>query len=291
MSDELADSRLRKLKLEIALLEWRNSGFGRLTRLTAIFTVIVTLITVFATLLGWGWDRFRERQLRARELSERIENQYRSNIQQLLRYPKDENQTIPSVIFVFDDISNLLQHYSPEEVANRRLTIGTWLAELRTSSEFDLGKSRNAEFDNAVLKFCSYCSEAAVKNPKYSKIMLEKYTVALAPFHKDDEKFKNVYKKPGTDSFTVSRTAESVEKEGFTVKLRPFATMVRAYELHLALLNKAIQENPKDSDALKAAIDKYTCDFFLATQNPTLTKNIFNINDDEMNARMTKCIQ
>lgn len=290
MSDELTESRLRKLKLEIALLEWRNSRFGRLTRLTAVFTVIVTVITVFATLLGWGWDRFRERQLRAQELSERLENQYRSNIQQLLRYPKDENQTIPSVIFVFDDISNLLQHYSPEELANRRLMIGTWLAELRTSSEFDLGESRNVEFDYAVLKFCSYCSEAVVKNPRYLKIMLEKYSVALAPFHQDDDKFKSVYKIPGTDSFNVFRTLESIEKQGFTIKLRPFATMVRAYELHLALLNKSIQENPKD-DALKVALNRYTCDFFLATQNPTLTKNIFNVNDDEMNARMAKCIQ
>lgn len=291
MSDESAICERRKVRLEIALLEWQNSRLGRLTQLTAIFTVAVTILTVFATLIGWGFDRISERQLRERELSERTENQYRSDIQLLLRYPIDESQTIPYVIFIVNDLSALLRDYSGEEASRRKLEIGTLLAELKISSDFDLGKPRNAEFDFATLKFCDSCSEATVNAPRYTKAMLEKYATALAPFHKEDEDFKKVYKIEGTDTFTIFRTLESLEKSGFKMKLRQFVTMVRAYELHLGSLTKALQKDAKDSDGLKNALGKYTCDFNLATQNRILTKQVFHVDDQELDTRMDKCIK
>ena len=282
----MAESSLRKLRLEIASLEWQNSRLGVLSKSTTLITIVITLATVIATLIGWGLDRAKEREIRTRELAERTENRYRSTVQQLIRYPLDQNQTTASVIFTLKDLSNILETgYSGDELTKRRLEAGSLLSELVKSNEFDLTKVRNVEFDYAALKYCSLYTETLLMEPKYTRVILERYARALKSFSGEDPIIKTVVKVPDAED----KYKSTIPTADFSQRLRPFVIMLRNYELHVGLLNRNIQESGGNADERKLEVIRATCDFYKSTVNVPLTLGVFKIDETELNARLVKC--
>ena len=286
-NDEMSESQLQKLKLEIMSLEW-NARWGRFTTL---ITVSITVATLIAAAVGWGYDRYKERDLRSRELRQQTDNRYNSDLAQLLRFPTEESQTIPEVILLFDDLSNLIATaYGERGQGERGMKVGILISELVKSSEFDLTKPRNVEFDKAALAFCPFYLEALINNPKFTKVILQKYAVALEPFHRENINFTYVRKEPGPEgAYVLTKPSDKFEKEGFTPKLRTFATMVNAYEKHIELLNKSIGRDPANAETLKKDRESAFCSFYTSTQNTLLTKTVFQINDEELNANLPLC--
>jgi hypothetical protein len=285
-----AESEVRKLKLEIRCLEWQNSGWGRFTTLV---TILITVATLVAAAIGWGYDRFKERELRTKELRQQIDNRYNSGVAQLLRFPTEQSQTIPAAILVFNDLSNLIATaYEESDKHKRKNEWGILIAELVASSEFDLANPRNVEFDKAALTSCQPYSETLINNPRFTRTILQKYTVALEPFHREDPNFSGVIKADGPEgTYVLTKSLEKFKVEGFTPKLRTFATMAKVYELHLELLKKSIEQNAEDTGTLRKDFENALCTFSAGTQNSSLTKAVFHIKDDELKTALGKCFQ
>jgi hypothetical protein len=280
----VAESEREKLRLEIQSLKRQNGLLSRLTQFATVFTVLATLLTVVATCFSvWtAWDKFvsdknKETELRQRELAERTERQFRATLQQLVQYPIDDRQTISSAVFNFRDIRNVVENgYEGDELQRRRDEVGFLLTQLTRSPEFDLGRTRNAEYDRKAMLYCDYYMARLVSEPGENLDVISKYKDALLSARRADPRYySSVTVSPG-DIFTEAVPPKNAQEKAQLISL------FHGYEKHVELLVRSLREaeaGQKGTDAVdvRRKINTAFCWFYGATQNPVLTKSIFGV--------------
>jgi hypothetical protein len=284
-----AGSEREKLALEIQSLKRQNGLLSRLTQFATIFTVLATLLTVVATCFSvWtAWDKFvtdknKETKLRQRELDERTERQFRATLQQLVQYPIDDKQTISSAVFNFRDIRNVVEKgYEGDELKRRREEVGFLLTQLTRSPEFDLTRTRNAEYDRKAMLYCDYYLAQLVDRPGENLDVISKYKDALLSARQANPRYYASLTVSPEDIFTEAVPARDAQEKA------QFISLFHGYRKHVELLvssRKAAEAGQKGLDAVdvKRKINSAFCWFYGATQNPMLTTSIFGVGPEQV---------
>ena len=288
--DATADAEQRKLDLEIQSLKWQNGLVYRLSQFATIFTILATLVTVFAT--GFGiWtayhklvtDKNKEAEIKKKEVTERTNTQYRSELNQLLQYPIDEKQTQPVATFLFRDLRDVIKNgYEGKEREERSNEVGFLLAQLVKSPEFNLEKPRNAEFDRKAMNYCDYYAEYLLKNPNDNMDIISKYKSNLATLHDNDRNYYESIAVAPNNIFI--ETAPSKDQSRFF----QFTSLFHGYKKHVHLLNQTLLDDPRNED-VKSQLNLTFCWFYGATKNIQLTKDIYSLEENEISVQWNRC--
>jgi hypothetical protein len=285
---QISEAQLQKLELEITSLRWQNSILGRLNQLATIVTVFATIVTIAATLFGlWqGYETFvankqKENDLKARELTEGNNRQYRSELQQLIQYPSDPTQTIPSAVFLLQDIQDVIENGykdNQEGLQKRRDQVGFLLAQLIRSPGYDFNSDRNVEFDRKAMNYSDYYANYLINHPGENMDIISRYTPLLESISDSDPKFYMAVVRDADDTFHEVNRKPAKDVKKFFI----FTLLFHGINKHVELLNKSPQNNQQDIDALQRNKQHALCLYYNATQNRVLTKNIFNVSDGEL---------
>lgn len=280
----ISEAQLRKLNLEISNLKWQSSWVSRLAQFATVFTIAATLFGVWQGYSKYITDKQKDRELKDKELVERTNNQYRSNLQQLILYPIDEKQTIPSAIFLLNDLQAVTQNgFEGAELQRRQNEIGTLLIELVQSSQFDLNKDRNVEFDRTAMRTCKYYSEALIRDFAENPLILSKYAAALELIHNNNKSYESIVINPNGSFVWPS----SLIKDDPT--LRHFMNLVWAYREHIVIHKKSIDMYPDKAEIIKENLNQAWCDFYLRTNNKSLTKYVIDFDDNKLEWELQFC--
>jgi hypothetical protein len=265
-----ADLRQQKLKQELSSQKWQNSRIGRLAQFGAIITVIVAVVGLLITYLKFTDERSKDRELREKELVERNTNQYRADIQQLVQFTNDEKQTTPSLIFLFQDLREIVESTKdPTELSKRRESVANLIVNLIKSTGFDLQKSRNVEFDFKAMSYCEYYSNLLRNEPDINLDILSKYKDALVSLASNNQGcYKSVVIR--SDGYIFGDNCSS---EG--IRLDQFIDSFYAYQKHVEVLKESVKGKPQDAST-KDSLQRAFCWFYQSTKNKALAKNIFD---------------
>jgi len=129
-SDLISEAQLKKLELEIEDLERKKANEKVLKRILTAIPTILPAITIILAILGF-WDGYRRYQneqeqrriVEKQQQIDRLQNQLRSDYQELLGITTSENQTVSRASFLLEDMNSLIQRLEslePKENSFRR---------------------------------------------------------------------------------------------------------------------------------------------------------------------------
>lgn len=279
----IAAAQLCKVKLEIASLKWQNSWIGRLAQFATIITICATLVTIFATVFGLISERQKDRDLRTRELRERIATQYRSDIEQLLQYPTEDKQTITYVIFLLNDLEALIKTTSELKelsqtdlesgIKQQELAIADLLSNLTTSTKFDYNQPRNVEFDLRCLDHWeAYKTILREQKTQNNVDIIGKYAAALETLYKEDPVYVGTVDLISPYVFQPASESKFTQNYNKTIQ---FADLYFGFNEHVELLRERLRKSPGDEENVKN-IELAHQVFSESTHNQCLTQKIFH---------------
>jgi len=274
---EKATAEIQKLKLEIKALEWENSLLGRVLRLAGLLTIIATVVTIIATGVGVGVgfmkfvdDRQKDRDLRGKELTERTTNQYRSDLEQLIGYPVNPKQTVSSASFLFQDLHDLVEKGFDEGQRDQyRIQIGSLLAQIVRSDDYDLSVMRNLEFDRKAMFYCDYYKRFLKEHPGQNGTILSKYSFVLASMHDENPKYYQAITSEPNFLFSAPKKGHG--------KFGPFVHLFQGYQEHLNLFDEAIHQDGSKNSEIQDSKRQAACWFYASTKNDQLTETLLGI--------------
>jgi hypothetical protein len=279
---QTAQAQLSKLKLEISSLKWQNSWISRLAQFAAILTITATLVTVFVTVFGLISERSKDRELRAKDLEERISKQYRTDVEHLLEYPSEEKQTIPYIVFLLNDLKSLIRASAgvkelkgeqfDSEIKKEELVVADLISKLTTSTKFDFDKPRDVEFDLRCLdNWEAYKILLRDQRPQNNLDVLGKYAAALERLYKEDPVYVGQVYSGSADVFCP--VAESKFTKDYSKTIQ-FADLYYGFSDHVNLLKERLEQKPDDEENKKNIRRAY--ELLEVIHNPCLSKQIFD---------------
>ncbi len=281
---EIEPEKRRKLFLESESLRWQTTLIYRASQFATIFTIFATLFGVYEAYDKLVTDKRTEVEQRSKESTERTTALFRANLQSLLQYPIDKNQTISQAVFELRDLTNVVENgFKGDEAAQKRKReeVGSLLAQLIRSPEFDLKQTRNTDFDRKAMdkENSEFYANYLISNPIENRDILSKYKAVLADVHDRDfdycEKFLVDPEDPA--AFIESKVSKD------QAKFFQYAYLFHAYKKHVDLL--AQSSDPHIRENLNLAY----CWFWGATRNPSLTKAIFGGTDQQVTQKSASC--
>ena len=286
--------RRRKLDLEVQALQWQNGLVYKLGQYATIVTILATVATICATGLGvyiaynnFARDREHEAALKQKELAEKTDSQYRTELRELFKYPVEEGRTISEAVFLFRDLGDVIENgYKGDDAMRQRKgkEVGFLLTQLVRSPDFDLSKTRNVNFDSKALDNSTYYRDHLIQSPGDSRDILTKYKWALWKLHDSDKSYYEGFSVNPEDptAFTVPHDPKTQDK------FYQYVYLYQAYKKHVWLLGKAAEASPGD-EQLQRYLGESFCWFYGATQNKSLTIGIFGGDADMVLWRWRQC--
>jgi hypothetical protein len=114
--DLLSFKQIEKLKLEIEILSKKNK---KIEKFSPLFPLLATFVTLVALVIGFWQFQRQQKSLQDKTTSERqheratqLQNQLRSDVNEILRFAQDKTQTISMVSFLLDDMKILIESAS-----------------------------------------------------------------------------------------------------------------------------------------------------------------------------------
>ena len=196
-------------------------------------------------------EKERERILRQEELKERLESQYRSDLQELLQFAGNKSMSIPQAAFLLEDLTRLTVNDGHKRQAVTKLLVRL------IESECDFDQPRDVEFGTVALEYWKGYSKYLQENYETHSFLVYKYFPALRSLHGQDPKyFETIAWEPGFGFRVAHYTAEA--------KFVHFERLVRGFVKHFELL----RDRPKAAEDAKA-------NFVEALNNPRLADALF----------------
>jgi hypothetical protein len=278
----------RKLFYESESLRWQTTLIYRASQFATIFTIFATLFGVYEAYDKLISDKRTEVEQRRKESTERTNAQFRSDLQSLLQYPIDKNQTISQAVFLLRDLTNVVESGfkgDDKEQAEKREQVGSLLAHLIRSPELDLRLTRNTDFDRkAMVKENSeFYANYLINNPMENRDILSKYKAVLADVHDNDPEYCEKFMVDPEDQTAFIENKASKDQ----TKFFQYAYLFQAYEMHVELLNRSadLKVDPHAKDYLDLAF----CWFWNATKNASLIRAIFGGTDAQIKKKSGIC--
>ena len=188
-TEEKEQLELKKLRLEIESLQGRNA---KGMRLLPFMPLITTLVAVAG--LWFGVVRFFGEQRQVRIL--RSEGQIRTNIDQILSFPNNEQLSVSRVLFLLADLRDLVQR-DPEEIQK----ITNILAELIQQSDFD--KLRDIRLSVTVFEQWPEYLQKIRTDPVAQNRVTYKYYQAFRHLHDEDPEYFETLNLDANSNFVV----------------------------------------------------------------------------------------
>jgi hypothetical protein len=317
VADKIADAECRKLQLEIENLIATNSKLeleiGRFKskknfgdKLAPYIPVITVIIAVAGFL--WGIYQFhyqeaerqksadvqkqRENDIRERDLAQRIDSQYRTDLTQLLQFPTDDKLTIPVAIFLLTDLNHLIENELPEkEKEQKKKQLGKMIYDMLMQMEFDFSKNRTVEFDIAAMNYCPAYEAFLESEPKFHRQMMSSnYRKALDSIHKQDAGFiKSII--IAEDEPDYLRVIVPSRKEGLFER---FLILVKGYKSHVDFMKKRVITSGQISQEGFMKVEilyRSFCWFYAATENEDITREVLGLNVNDIRAIWKTCAE
>lgn len=283
-------TRQQKLNLELKTLLWQTGRVFKLSQFAIIFSILATVVTVFATTYGIWTSYRKDTEIKAKEIRERTDTLYRAEIQRLIQYPIDPKVTISDAVFLFRDLGDVVKNgYEEGEKQNRQKEeIGLLLSQLINSPDVDLAVTRNVEFDRKAITNSEFYRAYLVGNPKYNRDIISKYKSVLKALHKEDPDYVIQPDEQNQEIFIEINPAGKGTKD--QTKFFQYVYIFWAYKAHVELLT----ETMKNLELAKEARDYYDrsfCWFYGATENIPLTIKIYEGDPGRVAWRWERCIK
>ena len=276
MSTELKDDNLKqsfeaaqleKLNLEILALKKKSPWRETLLQLLPAVTVFLALAGFF-----YGLYQSREAEKKSR-LAEhagqmlKIQEQIRSDLEQIVQFPTDKKQTVSRVSFLLLDLDNLLKPNlsDAESIAKDRRRISDLLAQL-ISDDTNLSERRNVGFALTVAKRWGDYGEGLKANQNLLQNILSNHCDALEGLYKKAPEYFGQFKY--TDQTRSEIDEPDVKPLPDAAIARHFEDIVGSYARHLELI--------QDPNSKQLAIKH----FQVATCNRDLTQQEFGTSFD-----------
>lgn len=239
--DLLSFKQIEKLNLEIASLQ---NKIERLEKYSPLFPLVGSLLTVVA--LVFGFYQFRTQQ--QREFAAQSQNQLRSDVDQILRFAHDENQTISMVSFLLDDMKGLID--SASAGSDKKLADALKGSERRVTEALVEQIVYDADFEDSPRNVV-FASKIVTKWKDYQNYLKEdgqlvtlrrivqNYVNAMRDFRKNNASYlQQVSYNEGTQRFNVG------ENRILWLRLNFLMT---GFKQHLQFLGKGQEEFKRKS--------------------------------------------
>lgn len=254
---------LEKLRIEVRQLKkkpwWLDSVVHLLPIVAALVSVAAFVFTAYQYIAAQG----KARQAAQIEQQFKLEAQARTNLEQIIQFPKEEKYTVTQIEFLLVDLDRLQRllektsDYSREYAGHRRTT--THIIANLINRDMDFRKSRNVDFATAVLVNWEDYKTFLNENTGYVETILAlKEDVLTEMWREAPDYFQRI---------TFDQTEQIYhEPPGILSKrsqFREFEKLMRSFHEHLKLLSD------------QKTKDKRIKMFQAAICNPTLTEQVF----------------
>jgi hypothetical protein len=274
-------SKQEKVRLEVKTLLWQTGRVYRLSQFAVIFSILATLVTIFATAYGIWTSYVKDNETRVKERTDRTDGLYRTGVQHLIRFPVDEKITISDAVFTLRDLEDVVNNNYDDETKRERQRheVGFLLAQLINSPELDLGVSRNVELDRKAMDQSTFYRNYLAQNPKFNRDIISKYKNILSSVHDRAPCYAMI---PDPEKKEYFREMECRNGEPEPTFLQ-YVGLFYAYKSHVAILNETQGKYPDVAEEARVYRDTSFCWFFKATRNPPLTIEIFGGTPEQVN--------
>lgn len=254
---EIAQSQLRKLKLEIKNLDSGSNWESRITRLIPLVTALISIGGFL-----WGINVYLKQQERDRvtkelERTSSDQKQYSAGYEQLLQFSSNQNMTVAQVLFLRQRLYSLIDSIYPPnpegqpspENLSEKARLQTAIYNL-INKDCDFTQTRQVQFEIAALHNWDDYHKTLEGGRNTS--LLSKYLQALR-----DLKSKN----PGyLESLREINYDEDADPQA--PLMEPYRSVIEGFSCHLNLLTP--EQRTKAIEG-----------FSRATNNPLLTADLF----------------
>jgi hypothetical protein len=274
-------SKQEKVKLEVKTLLWQTGRVYRLSQFAVIFSILATLVTIFAT--GYGmWSSYtKENETRVKERTDRTDGLYRTALERLIQFPVEPKLTISDAVFTLRDLEDVVTHNYDDEKKRERQKheVGFLLAQLMNSPEVDLSVSRNVELDRKAMDQSSFYRDYLTRNPKFNRDIISKYKNVLSSVH-DRAPCYSMVPDPNNKEVFIESECKNGEPEPTFLQ---YVSLYYGYKSHVAILGETLDKFPDVSQEAQSYRDMSFCWFLKATRNVPLTVEIFGGTREQVN--------
>jgi hypothetical protein len=280
-----------KLQLELDNLRWQTGRIYRLSQFAVIFSVLATIVTIFATTYGIWSSYKKDIENKRKELTQRTDTLYRSEIEKLIQYPIEPKTTISEAVFLMRDLEDVVNnsYEDAQKLKRQKEEVGLLLTQLMASPDFDLSVTRNIEFDRKALRHSQFYSDYLTDNPNYNRDILSKYKSVLVALHDEDPNYSVVPDENKEEVFLEKSADGKVTKK--QEKFFQYIYIYYAYKAHVALLNDTIAKNPDKSAEAEVYLGLSFCWFYDATKNEGLIRKIYGGTPEMVEWRWQQCFK
>ncbi len=279
----------KKLDLEVKTLIWQTGRVYRLSQFAIIFSIIATLVTVFATCYGLWTSYTKDIENKKKEFTERTDTLYRTQIQRLIQYPVEPKTTISDAVFLFRDLEEVTTN-GYEEIGKRdrqKKELGLLLTQLVKSPDFDLLLTRNIEFDREAMFHSEAYREYLVLDINSNMTIISKYQAALKEIQETYPKYSIIPDEKNDTMFYESNPpAEAVKRQKAFMQ---YSYIFYAFQAHVQLMNKTMETRRELKEAAEEYLGNSFCLFYGTTLNVPLTRKIYGGDADMMEWRLQQC--
>jgi hypothetical protein len=277
-NEAIALAELQKLNLEIEHLRNKSKWSDRIAPFTNLLSII---IAVFGFLFGIYqfqkqqqamnqqliFEQEKHRLALDREHETKLQDQIRSDVEQLLQFPKEKDLTLSKVAFLLSDLKNGIENKyrgrADAATATKETVreISTMLS-MAVVNECDFDEDRNVRFLAALMNQWIDYEDYLKEDTDEIEFLLDKYAEAINRIYKADPAvIRHVSYEADHEIFNYVEGAGKLDyatRAHFQALVMGFA---RAYDL---------LKDKKASEWLAIKFQASTC-------NPTLTKQLLEI--------------
>ncbi len=275
LETEKLDLEIEKLNHEIENLRKKNKWESITPLVLPILSVLTVVVSVVG--LGLGFRQFQDQQsslqTRAREERERertrqIQNQLRSDVDEISRFTQDKTETISRLSFLVDDMNIIMsvtvaegqstQDQSSEAFRSYERSVTKSLVEQIVNDTDFMQKARDVSFANTISKnWRDYQNYLEKEQLETLEVILYKYVRALRYLRERNESYFNnqLSYDEKTQSYSVSNVSE--KKEGEEILYQHIKYLLEGFKEHLNLISadqKALVTKKRTIDAFVDAV-------------------------------------
>jgi hypothetical protein len=278
LTDSLAAAQLEKLLIEIQNLKKKNKWDNIVASYTPLISV---LIAVGGFLFGIYQFQKQQRIYQNQMINEqqkdrlteevsqkiKIQDQIRTDIEQLLQFTTDKNQTVSKALFLLEDLRTILKTDLPGEsgrpdafLAEKRQVTVTLIYMIQSDCDFD--QQRDVQFALTVISEWSDYQQYLKENPNTLAYLLRKHTDALEHLYDSAPLFfSQVERRAGAFAYPARGMAT------LSTQITHFERLFLSFKRHWDLLEEQSQLSTDYLGKFQAAI----C-------NSTFTRQEFGMN-------------